>query len=793
MQTGLRILLIDDEDLIRMTFRGFLEDFGCQVIEAGSGREGLEAFERAPADLVITDLSMPGMNGLEVVQVLAERYPGTPVIVVSGIGSVRDAVAAIRCGAWDFVTKPIQDERSLEVVLDRALDRANLLRENRRYHAELERLVAERTRELSESRSRYKRLLESVSSYVYTVKVVDGAAAGTEHGQGCEALTGYRPEDFAADPYLWYRMVVEADRSKVVQFVESIYTCSGARSLEHRIVCRDGSRRWVENTLVPLRDAEGRLLQYDGILKDVTERKEAEAALREHQAKIDLIVTSVNVGIWDWAIPEDRATFSSAFFQALGYGPGEVPGSHGRFLELVHPEDQAAFRAELDRCWESRQECATEFRIRAASGEYRWLLSRSKVVEWGPSGEPLRMVGTDTDITERKRSEERQQALEAQLRQAQKLEAVGQLAGGVAHDINNMISAMLGHLALVREQLPDDHPASRNLQSMEKAALRSGDIMRQLLAFSRRQPIEPEVLDLNAFIPEVQKGLLPLIREDIRVGFRPGAGLRPVRMDPTQVEQIVLNLVVNARDAMPQGGEVVLETSNVELDMAFCETHLMASPGPYVVVSVADTGCGMDPETLSRIFEPFFTTKGEGQGTGLGLSTVFGIVQQNHGFILVESTPGKGTRFQVHLPAFLGGDEQRRRDEASRITEGNGTILLVEDDEGLCSVLERLITRMGYQVLVAKSPLHAIELCRRPETRVDLLLTDVVMPEMGGRELTREVEALRPGVKILLMSGYTLDQLGPKGFEEGGHHLIPKPFSVGELSKRLASLLSEPA
>jgi len=407
------------------------------------------------------------------------------------------------------------------------------------------------------------------------------------------------------------------------------------------------------------------------------------------------------------------------------------------------------------------------------------------------NGDILYVIPEGHDVTERKQAEEKHQVLETQLRQTQKLEAIGQLAGGVAHDINNMISAMLGHLELVRDALPGDHPAHRNLQTMEKAAYRSRDIMRQLLAFSRKQAIEPEVLNLNTLIPDIQKGLLPLVGEDIRIQFRPASGLWPIRMDPTQIEQIVLNLVVNARDAMPRGGQVILETANATLDAAFCEVHLTAVPGPYVLIAVTDTGTGMDEGTLSRIFEPFFTTKAEGKGTGLGLSTVFGIVQQNQGFIDVQSLLGQGTAFKVYLPAHLGVGEKPREEVCAPVMMGAGTILVVEDDESLRNVLVRIITKMGYQVLMADSPNHALALAAEPGNRINLLLTDVVMPEMSGSELRDRIEPLQPSMKTLFMSGYTLDQINLKGVSETSCHLITKPFSVLQLSKQLSALLSD--
>jgi nitrogen-specific signal transduction histidine kinase/CheY-like chemotaxis protein len=400
------------------------------------------------------------------------------------------------------------------------------------------------------------------------------------------------------------------------------------------------------------------------------------------------------------------------------------------------------------------------------------------------------MMGTHQDITERKRAEEEREKLQEQLSQAQKMESVGRLAGGVAHDFNNMLGVILGHTEMALERVAPTDPLCDDLKEIRKAAERSADLTRQLLAFARKQTVAPKVLDLNKTVKAMTGMLRRLIGEDIDLAWMPGKELWTVNVDPSQVDQILANLCVNARDAIAGTGKVTIETDNVSLDEAYCADHAGFVPGEYVLLAMSDNGCGMDADVLSHLFEPFFTTKEKGKGTGLGLATVYGIVKQNNGFINVYSEPGHGTTFKIYLPrhaAKAAPREEEGRAQAS--ARGSGNILLVEDEPAILKMTTMMLERLGYRVLAARTPGEAIRLAREHAGRIDLLMTDVVMPEMNGRDLAKNILSLYPDIRRLFMSGYTANIVAHQGVLDPGVHFLQKPFSMQDLGAMISEAL----
>ncbi|PKN17006.1 MAG: hybrid sensor histidine kinase/response regulator [Deltaproteobacteria bacterium HGW-Deltaproteobacteria-3] len=414
----------------------------------------------------------------------------------------------------------------------------------------------------------------------------------------------------------------------------------------------------------------------------------------------------------------------------------------------------------------------------------------SHVMQLNIHGEP-EMYCIDIDLTERKRSEEERDKLQAQLLQSQKMELVGRLAGGVAHDFNNMLQTILGYSDLSLAQVEATSPVHDGLLEIRKAAMRSADLTRQLLAFARKQAVSPKILDLNDTVAGMLKMLQRLIGEDIDLAWVPGHSLWPVKMDPSQLDQILANLAVNARDAIADTGKITIETENISLNAAYCADHPETIPGEYVQLVVSDNGCGMDKEILAQIFEPFFTTKTQSKGTGLGLATVYGIVRQNNGFVNVYSEPGQGTTFSIYLPSFANEmvtAKTRRAEEASGGTE---TVLLVEDDTAILNLGKTILQRLGYTVLAANTPMAALELVAEYAGEIHLLITDVVMPEMNGRELVQRLSALRPAMQCLYMSGYTANVIAHHGVLDPGIHFIQKPFSIDDLARSVRETLRE--
>ncbi|MFZ3044567.1 MAG: ATP-binding protein, partial [Desulfatirhabdiaceae bacterium] len=399
------------------------------------------------------------------------------------------------------------------------------------------------------------------------------------------------------------------------------------------------------------------------------------------------------------------------------------------------------------------------------------------------------------DITDRKTAEKEKLELEAQLRQAQKMEAIGRLAGGVAHDFNNMLSIILGNSEIIMDDMSQTSPFLSNLQEIHKAAERSTNLTRQLLAFARRQTIEPKILNLNQVVADMLKMLQRLIGEDITLAWLPASELWTVKIDPSQVDQILANLCVNARDAIRGVGKVTIETGNIIVNSDYCRDHAGFIPGSFVMIAVSDNGSGMDQETLANLFEPFYTTKDIGQGSGLGLATVYGIVKQNNGFINVYTEPGDGSTFKIYLPVHAQPVVIQQKEDLQKTTpKGNETILVVEDETAILKMTRMMLERLGYTVLTALTPNEAIRIVEESGLNaIHLLMTDVVMPEMNGQDLSKRILGLSPNMKCLFMSGYTANVIAHHGVLDEGVQFINKPFSRQDLSIKVREALDQVA
>ncbi len=401
------------------------------------------------------------------------------------------------------------------------------------------------------------------------------------------------------------------------------------------------------------------------------------------------------------------------------------------------------------------------------------------------------LIGAILDITDRKRMEEENAALQDQLRQSQKVEAIGQLAGGIAHDFNNLLTVIQGNSQLSLMDLQEGDPLKANIEEIQEAAKRAADLTRQLLAFSRKQILEMRVLDLNQVLQRLDKMLRRVIGEDIHLTMFLPESIWKVKADPGQIEQVIVNLAVNARDAMPEGGKLTIETANVELDEEYAKRHIAVQPGRYVMLSMSDTGVGMTPEVRERIFEPFFTTKEKGKGTGLGLSTVYGIVKQSGGNVWVYSEPGQGTTFKIYLPQVDEPLEELKEEVVKEVSRGHETILLVEDEDVVRKLAVRVLKRQGYKVLEAPDGGKAFMLCEAYKEPIHLILTDVVMPGMSGRKLVDRLKVIHPEIKVLYMSGYTDNAILHHGILEPGTNFIQKPFTVESLPRKVREVLDK--
>ena len=548
---------------------------------------------------------------------------------------------------------------------------------------------------------------------------------------------------------------------------------------------KDGTRFPVLLTVSPMRDATGVIFGAASVLHDITERREFQAALSASEAEYRSTFDEAPVGIAH-ATLDGRLIRANARMLSMFGIEGQAPGQVD-FESVTHPEDRGLDRDAGRNLYAGRiQRHVVEKRFLRADGTYFWGHVTTSLHR-GPDGAPLYFISMIEDVTGRR-------SLEEQLNQAQKMEAVGRLAGGVAHDFNNLLTAILGFAELTMEQLAPDDAKRDDIQQILNAAHSAASLTGQLLAFSRRQILAAEHLDLNGVVDGTRALLQRVIGEDVTLRTNLRAGGCPISADRGQIEQVIMNLAVNARDAMPEGGTLTIATGILEHDAAFVAAHRGASPGTHATLTITDTGTGMEPAVLAQIFEPFFTTKEQGKGTGLGLATVYGIVKQSGGYISVESTPGEGTTFVVSLP-YAPGESVAEPAAAAPTPSGGGseTVLFVEDQQEVRDVVRRALESRGYHVLEADGGEAALELMARHDGPIHLLLTDVVMPAMSGRELARQVAGRNPSVRVLYMSGYTGDAISRGGVLEQGIDFIRKPFVPDQLAARVREALDRPA
>ncbi|MCF8053227.1 MAG: response regulator [Desulfobacterales bacterium] len=527
------------------------------------------------------------------------------------------------------------------------------------------------------------------------------------------------------------------------------------------------------------------------MLKIAEDRRRGEKELRESELRFQQFAELAPVGIVISDREENIVYASPKFFDLFGYSLEEVP-SVEEWWQLAYPDE--AMRESAKHQWAAAMEGARKRRTEIRPVEYPVTCKDGSVrqIEFRLStAEALNFV-ICTDVTERKKAEAERGKLQDQLLQAQKMESVGRLAGGVAHDYNNMLGVILGYTEMALERVDPEDPLHEDLSEILAAARRSSDITRQLLAFARKQTSDPKVLDLNETVEGMLKMLRRLIGEHINLSWQPGGGLWPVRMDPSQLDQILANLCVNAGDAIAEVGNITIETENVAIDEEYCAEHPGSVLGEFVVLAISDDGTGMDKEILENLFEPFFTTKKSGEGTGLGLATVYGIVKQNEGFINVYSEPGKGTTFRIYLPRHTGDTEEETKPIVPEVAAGRGEIiLLVEDERSILRIGKKMLESLGYSVLAASSAEEAAALAKEHAGMIHLLITDVVMPAMNGRELAERLQALYPDLKVLFMSGYTANVIAHRGVLEASMDFIQKPFSKRDLAEKVRKVLEE--
>ena len=871
------ILLVNDEPEHLKLLAVVLGHAGYRTETALSGEEALRAARRSRPRLVISDVSMPGLDGIELCRLIRadEDLRTVPVLLVSALRKDSEsALEGLRAGAEDYLEAPYDPVRLVAKVA-RLLERKageNALRESERYfraliesasdmicllggdgallyhspsvtrllgyeEAELrgkkildfihpderaeaghavsslrgavrgvlveshrfrhrdgtwryfectyknlsdnpvvggillnardmtERTIAEQS--LRRSEAKYRMLMEQASDGIC---ITDGRTVLEVNTRGCEML-GYEREELVGLPI--NALNNPEDLGNAPLRLEELR--SGKTLVSERVLRRrDGTLLQVEVSAKALED--GRI---QAIVRDITERKRAEEALRAaEQGYRDLVENAKDI-IYTHDLNGRYLSLNKAGEEITGYTREEAAGKS--LAQVVVPEYLEKAREMVAKKLSGGGPTVYDLEIVAKDGR-RVALEVSTMLLYR-DGQPVAVQGIARDVTERRQ-------LEEQLRQAQKMEAVGRLAGGVAHDFNNLLTIIGGYTSLMLRKMGPSDPLREKAEGVKEAADRAAELTRQLLAFSRKQILQPKVIDLNSLIRDTGKMLRALISEDYDIVTLLQPGIGRICADPGQVEQILMNLLVNARDAMQGGGRIVIETADVELGGDYASTHIAARPGPYVMLAVTDSGVGMDSETQRHIFEPFFTTKDVSKGTGLGLATVYGIVKQSGGSIWVYSEPGAGTTFKIYLPRVDEGVEADGSPEAHTTgARGSETVLLVEDDHAVGAFARDVLEECGYRVLAADDPAEALRLCENHDGPLHLLLTDVVMPRMNGRQLALAAAELRPEMRVLYMSGYTDDAVLRRGLLDPDLPFIQKPFSPDALEAKVREVL----
>jgi PAS domain S-box-containing protein len=753
---AITVLLVEDSPgdarlILELLREAATYDFELERVDRLEG--AIDRLRRTGIDAVLLDLGLPDSQGIDTFARTQHGSRGEPIIVISGVDDERLALEAVRRGAQDYLVKGRIDAQLLAKVICYAIERKR----------------AEAALTLSEAH--YRTILENV---VDGIVVSDAEGRIIDVNSRASEMTMYSKEEMVDQNVL--DICVPEDRGAVTERFRKLQRGTNV-PFEGRLLRRSGEVIIVEGHSVRLPD--GKILT---TARDITERRRADEQIRESERRFRELAESVRE-VFFIMDPTGRSLYvNPAYETVFGQSRDHAYRTPNAWMERIHPDDlPAAAVAERETASAGTSKPIT-FRLLHPDGSTRWIRGSAVPVR-DDKGTIIRIVGIAEDVSDLKQAEE-------QLRHSQKMEAVGRLAGGVAHDFNNLLTAILSYAELLLTELEMDSPLRNDVDEILQAGVRAAGLTRQLLAFSRQQVLHPTVLSPNSVVDGVERMLRRLIGEDVVLDTRLASDLGNVRADAGQLEQVLMNLAINARDAMPDGGTLTIETANVLLTNDYADAHQPVEPGSYVMLAVSDTGTGMDRATVERIFEPFFTTKEAGKGTGLGLSTVYGIVQQFGGSIWVYSELGRGTTFKIYLPR---SDEPAEAPMASTGTSGipvgTETILLAEDDEQLRKLVSGFLGRIGYQVLAAETGGEALRLAADHGGPIQLLLTDVVMPGLNGREVSNRLGAVRPDLRTLFMSGYTDAAIVHHGILEPGIEYLQKPFTPSVLARRVREVL----
>jgi PAS domain S-box-containing protein len=753
-ETRLRVLLVEDDPADAELVLHELKRSDFDVVSTAVGTRGqLEEALRDPAyDVVLSDYNLSGWNGMGVLEELRSRGLHIPLILVTGTLGDERAVDCVKAGIADYVLKP--NLARLPMAIRRAL------------------AEQEAEAELRERKDRFRQLADNIAEVFY---IVDAEFRETLYiNQAYDRIFGRSRATLYEHPRAFLDPVHPDDRPLLMDNIVRLQRGESPGQVEFRVVHPDGSIRWVLSHAIPIRNERGAVYRLSGVAMDVTETKQAEAALRQAGERFRLLTEAS----FDAISVSERGVLrevNRGFLELFGF-EREADLVGRSLFDVVAPESRDEVKRRVD------QDLSGSYEIVGlrADGKRLNLEVTARTMQMGDG--TVRITAL-RNVTEKR-------LLEDQFRQAQKMEAIGRLAGGVAHDFNNLLTVITGHTEFLLAEMTPTDPRREDLESVRKAAEGAAALTRQLLTFSRHQVIEARPVSLTDVVAGAKKLLLRLIGEDVDLETHLTQQPTTIFIDPGHLEQVLMNLVVNARDAMPVGGKLTIETSIVHLDEDSAQRHWRTRAGSFAVLSVSDNGVGMAAETRERIFEPFFTTKEPGKGTGLGLATVYGIVKQGGGFIDVYSELSMGTTFKVYFP-LVGSEPTTEidRHDAQHAATGTETVLLVEDAPPVRQIARRILERHGYMVLETDSAIDGLAMAQRKDVVIHLLLTDVVMPQMSGRVLAERFSALHPEAKVIFMSGYTDDAIVRHGVLEAGTPYLQKPFTPFTLAAKVREVL----
>ena len=779
-ETAIRVLLVDDSASDARLTRFALEQAqnpSFLIDAADNLATCLERLRAAAYDVVLLDLGLPESTGLDTLARVRAENAAIPIVVLTGLADEAMALTTLQHGAQDYLLK---SELSSALV-SRSIRYATIRQQFQ------ERV--EQNRRLAESEN-LQRLLESAAD---ATVIADASGRIVMVNALATRLFGYEHDEMVGQP-VEICLPHELRERHVVLRNEFLRNPTPRRSIDRPTLLarrRDGSDVHVEVTLSPLDTTQGLLVM--AVIVDVSERRRAEAALKESQQAIAAFVKNLpgmayrcrNDGQWT----VDFVSYGCCGL--TGSDPEELMQRRTPLSELIQSDERAEAWDTVRERLAAGEPFQLSYRIGAKGDQQRWVCEKGTCT-FDDDGNMVSIEGFVSDVTELKQAEAALRERENQLRQSLKLEAVGSLAGGIAHEFNNLLQVIHGYSQYAMDGLSADDPRHQDLVQVVKAANRAASLTRQLLRFSRQEELQRVHVNPNTLVSDVVQLLRPLLGEHIELEATLGDDVGTLHIDPTLVQQMLINLSVNARDAMEGGGVLHIKTRHVVLDAEYCHSHANVVPGSYLLLSVSDTGCGMTPTTKERIFEPFFTTKEVGKGTGLGLAMVYGVVQQHQGVIHVYSEPGMGTVFNIYLPTCDDAPDPNGERAEQSDNRGSETILVAEDEPMVRNLAVRILTRAGYSVLTAADGEEAVRVFEANSDRIDLALLDVVMPKLNGREVLRAVRALRDDVAVVFCSGYDPNTSCDGFVAKEGLRYVPKPFTANVLLQTIRETLDSP-